>query len=384
MEEGKDSAPLRVLVMTDTLINAGAERVAVDIARGLDRARFEPVILVTRYGGPLQDVLDREGLSYEILGRKGRLSIAPWIQAHRLARSCDVIHSHKFGSNVWGALLSRTSRRPLIAHDHNWVDEEGRMYRFLMRWWIGRRARRMLCVSDGVAQRMRDYGIPDHKIQVLHHGVPNIQVESREDARGELNIPMHAAAIGIIAALRPVKAHDLLLRAVARLQTRDPRPGLWIVGDGPERDNLIALADELGIAHATHWVGEHPDAARIVRAFDVAVLCSHSEGLPLSVLEAMRAGVPVVASDVGGLTLLLADGAGALVPPGDAKQLAATLSRVLDSPDRCHAMVQLAAERVFYEYSYERGIATLGVLYDTVTGRWVEDDPDDTLEQRAA
>ena len=109
--------PWRVAMLIDSFGAGGAERIAVEVASGLDRERYSPIVVATRHGGPLENVLRQAGVDYVVLGRRRGFSPRKYLRAHRLLRNVDLIHSHKFGSNLWGALLSRTTRVPLVARD---------------------------------------------------------------------------------------------------------------------------------------------------------------------------------------------------------------------------------------------------------------------------
>jgi len=359
--------PIRVLIVLDSLVSAGAERVAVDLACALDRKRYAPMFAITRFGGSLEQRLRDAGVPYEILGRTSRLSVRPIIRLHRLARAHDVIHSHKFGSNVWAALVARTARRPLITHEHNWAEHEGATHRALHRWWIGPRARRVLCVSAEVVETLAGFGVPRGRLLLVPNGVVPVEVYERSEARARLGIAAGVGeVVGIVAALRPVKAHEVLLRAIAQLRDDHQRAvTLCVVGVGTEEARLRSLARELELDEHVVWAGERDDAARVVPAFDVSVLCSHTEGMPLAALEAMSAGVPVVTTAVGSLPELLDDGAGDMVPTDDPIALAAAITTALDRPDsERQQRVAHARARVERQFSHARAVAAIAALYD--------------------
>ena len=357
--------PIRVTTMIDSLLAGGAERVAVELACGLDRERFESHVLVTRDDGPLREVLEREGVPFTILGRTDALDLRPWRVAHRhLVEDADVLHSHKFGSNAWGALLARTARVPLVVHEHNFSQEPSRSRRLIDRRWIASRARRVMCVSESVADIERACGVPDRLIELVPNGVRIDDAWPRGAARAELGLSHSSFTVGIVGRLRPEKAHEVLLEAIAQLavtQGRDVR--LCIVGDGPRSAELQLLAGKLGIASRVTWAGERRDAATLASAFDAGVVCSHWEGLPLAALESMAAGVPLVASAVGGLPTLLDGGAGLLVPPADPAELAAAIARLMD--DRAHREAVAAAghRRVAERYSFDGMVRRVQDIY---------------------
>lgn len=323
----------RVMVLIDTLALGGAEHVAVDLACGLDPSRFAPHVLVTRSTGPLQRRLDDAGIPVTVLGRRRRISVAAYRQSRRIAAQCDLIHAHKYAGSAWGALLARATGKPLIAHEHNWSDTPSTSRSMITRHWIAPVASRYLCVSETVADDIRNDGVPADKIRVLHNAISTTPVLPRADARRELGLAPSAFVVGMVARLRPEKKHELLLDAAARVPAAQTDMTLCIVGDGPRRAFLEHLAHRLGIADRIVWAGERSQAGRLASAFDIAVLCSAWEGLPLAALEAMVAGTPLIATAVGGLPALLGDGAGILVPPNDVEALAAAITQLRSAPD---------------------------------------------------
>lgn len=359
--------PLRVTTMVDSLLAGGAERVAVELACALDRERFEPHVLVTRDDGPLRSLLEAADVPVTMLHRGATVELAPWRAAHRhLATSADLLHAHKFGSNAWGALLSRSARVPLVVHEHNFSERPGRVRRVLDRHWIATRAGRVLCVSDSVADVERACGVPERLIEVVPNGVRLDAAWTRDAARAELGIAARSFTVGIVGRLRPEKAHDVLLEAVATLARAGRDVRLCVVGDGPCRTELQLQAARLGIDGRVTWAGERRDAATLAAAFDVAVVCSHWEGLPLAALEGMAAGVPLVATQVGGLPTLLERGAGLLVPPADPAALAAALDQLIDDVDHRSRLAEAGRARVRERYSFDGMVDRVQQVYESV------------------
>jgi glycosyltransferase involved in cell wall biosynthesis len=358
--------------MIDSLLAGGAERVAVEIACGLDRKRFTPHVVVTRHGGPLEALLRAADVQFTVLGRTGRLSPAALRRSWGLARRSDLIHSHKFPSSAWAALLARAARVPLVTHDHNWSAGRSRGRALVNRFWIAPAAHRMLCVSRSVARALSEEGVPSRKIEVAENGVHLGPPATREEARRRLGLDRDELVVGSVAALRPEKAHDLLLEAVAFLRAENRRVRLCLVGSGPRADELRALASHLGIDQQVMWAGQRSDAASLVSAFDVAVICSRWEGLPLAALEALAAEVPLVSTAVGGLPDLLSGGAGFLVESPDAGLLAGSIAAVIDHPGEARARARRGRERVEERHGLDQAVRRVEAVYDAA------------LEQRVA
>ena len=188
--------------------------------------------------------------------------------------------------------------------------------------------------------------------------------------RRRLGVPDDAAVIGLVARFRPSKDHATLLRAFARLAPDYPRLHLALVGDGPLEPTLRRLAAELGVADRVVFAGPVPGALRPQIAFDVAVLSSTAEGFPNVVVEALAAGVPVVATDVGGVRDSVEDGrTGLLVPPRDPEALAQAVARLLADPAQASCYAEAGRDRVWQDFRQDAVVERLIDLYSTLVRR---------------
>jgi glycosyltransferase involved in cell wall biosynthesis len=217
----------------------------------------------------------------------------------------------------------------------------------------------------GDTLRVED-GVPRRRVAV----VPNfVEEEAFADAfpapgRAAYGIPDGAPVIGIVARLREEKDHLLLLAAMALVRRRCPAAHLLVVGDGPEHAALEARADALGIRDAVTFVGHLPNRPNPHRLFDVSVLCSRHEGFPNTVIEAMAAARPVVATAVGGIPDAVRHGeTGLLVRPGDADGLAAAIGALLEDPARAAALGEAGRHVARAEFHVDVVIPGLVALY---------------------
>jgi glycosyltransferase involved in cell wall biosynthesis len=350
--------------------SGGAETLAAAIAMGLDPTRFDRSACATREADPavLQRLVEA-GVDVTVLGRRRRLSFMPWMRLLRQLRHdrVDILHTHKFGSNVWGAVLARLARVPLVvAHEHTWSYEGRPVRKFLDRRVVARGAAVIVAVSEADARRMVDLeGIPRERIRVLPNGIPSLPPTSGADVRGELAIPADAPVVLAVGLLRPQKAFDNLIRAAALLVANHPAVRVLIAGGGPERGALQSLIGELGLGDTVTLLGPRPDVPDLLAIADVAVSSSDFEGSPLAVLEYMAAGKAIVATGVGGVPGLISGGLeGVLVPPCDEHALAEGISELLRDPERRVRLGKAARRRQQSAFTVEATVKRVERLYD--------------------
>ena len=374
MSEVGSRQRLCVLTVIDALMTAGAETVATRIALGLDSQRFESIICSTR-PSPEHHVraARAEGIEVLELQRRSKLDVWRWRPLVQLLRNgrVDVVHAHKFGSNLWAALLKPRSRLPvLIAHEHSW-SYEGTMRRIVDRELIARRADAVVAVSPTDRMRMIELErIPPEKVVFIPNGIPDRPAGKADGVRHELGLAPADSVVGTVCGLRPEKELETALRALARLAPHRPGLRFVVVGDGPERKRLERLASDLGVP--TLFLGQraNDEVPDLLAAMDVLVLTSRFEGMPLAILEWMAAGKAIVASRVGGIPAIVADGEEALlVPPRDYVTFADQLARLLDDPDERRRLGEAARRRQHEQFRFDQTIAQLEGLYERLHTR---------------
>ncbi len=307
------------------------------------------------------------------LGRSGKLDVWVWGRLARFLRRerVDVLHAHKFGSNVWGTLAGRAARVPVVlAHEHTWSYEGQPLRRLLDRELIARGADRFIAVSRADQRRMSEVEhIDPARTLFVALGTAPAPQGQRHDVRAELAIARDAPVIGTVGLLRAQKAHDVLLRASALLKARRPDLQVLIVGEGPQRESLEELARELGLQSAVHLLGFRDDVPSVLAALDVAVCSSSFEGSPIAMLEYMDAALPIASTNVGGIPDLIESGEqGLLVEPGDPSALAGAVQQLLDDPQRAREMGARAHERRRAEFDVDVMVARFEALYCELLG----------------
>jgi glycosyltransferase involved in cell wall biosynthesis len=370
---GTSSRCRRVALAIESSEPGGAEQLVLVLADLLRASGHEPVV-VTQVAGWLTERAERAGLPVWLAPQKPGLDPGWVIRfAGRLRRArIDLLHSHEFAMNVYGGAAARLIGIPSVAtiHGRHWVVDRPRRviaYRALLRLGM-----EIVAVSHDLAQYLvTGLGVPPGAVRMIHNGIPLDGYDlrppaaaERETARSELGLPLRVPLVVAVGALFPVKDHAGLVRAVSGLEGVH----LAIAGGGGEEAGLRRLAESLCVTDRVHLLGLRDDVPRVLRAADVFALSSRSEGLPLALLEAMAAGLPVVATRVGGVPEAVVDGAtGHLVAPGDPAALAAGLARVLRYPEHAADLGRAGARRVEQEFSAAVMFARYWNLYQ---GRW--------------
>jgi glycosyltransferase involved in cell wall biosynthesis len=372
---------VRVLQVVDSLWLGGAEQAAVLIASHLDRTRFEPSLLVTRGGGPLVGQVEAAGVPLHIVPRKGRYDLRGLVATLRFLRAgrFDVIHSHKVGSNALLRLMAPLLPRgtQIITHEHIPLPVGTPAAR--LNAWLAPLADRIVCCSSDTHQSILAT-MPGQQARLVT--IPNgIDVQrftprpgQREASRNALGLGPDALVAICVGRLRPQKGHEVLLQAWAQAGRSGSEAGqapgwqdaqLLIVGDGEREGELRELAAGLGIGGQVQFLGARTDIPDLLVAADIAVSASHYEGLPLALLEAMAAGLPVVSTDVGSIRDVLHDGVGGwLVPPGKPETLAARVVALAQDPARRASWGAMNRARVQAEFSVSRMVARCEQLYE--------------------
>jgi glycosyltransferase involved in cell wall biosynthesis len=360
-----------VLQVILSLNPGGTERLVLDLVQRLgDRSRQSVCCLDA--AGLWGEQLRASGTPVSLLNRKPGFhpSLARGILVAAQQSRAAILHCHQYTPFVYGALarIARPGLRLVFTEHGRLSDAPPSSKRRLVNPLLSRVATRIASVSHDLKRHMVAEGLPDARIEVIHNGIEVGPLErtSREAIRRELGVPDDRIVIGSIARLDPVKHLQALVEAVGLLKGRGRQVSAVIVGDGPERAALERQTREQGLEAGVHFVGHRDDARRYLQAMDIYVNSSISEGISLTILEAMAAGLPVVATAVGGTPEIVDDAVGRLVPSRDSSTLADAIAHLAARPALCVALGDAARKRVIDRFTIE---AMVDHYFELYTGK---------------
>lgn len=372
----RPGGPLRLLWLIDSLTLGGAERLAVAFARAVEPVEVGLTVCALKRLGdnPYEAELRATGAAVVHLGSRGLRDLSAFRRLLRLARGArvELVHAHLTDAAIWGAGLARLTGCPLVATLHV---EPGAAPRWTAPWLrervmaaaLRRWAARVIAVSAAQRDGWLAAGMAGRPPVVVPNGV-DLAVHptgEREVTRRELGIaPGDRVAIAVAALRGDEKGIDVLLRAMRRIAAGPVPARLLVVGSGAKESTFREMARALGVADHARFLGFRRDIPRLLGAADVFVLPSRRDALPTVLMEAMAAGLPVVASAVGGIPELVdAPATGRLVPPGDETALADALLELLERPSVAAALGGAGRRRAEERFGVDRWLASLGKVY---------------------
>lgn len=365
----------RILHLITRLPVGGAERLIVDIVRGLDRARYEPLVCCIQARGELAAEVEQSGIRVLCLERM-KSKRFDWRAVRDLTNllreeRIDLVHSHLYHANLYGRLAAWRAGVPAIASVHN-TYKRPKLHRRIINRLLSHATARVIAVSEDIRRDLMRYdGVRPDRIVTINNGIDLARIEtgiSRQQARERLGLPDDVLAIGCVARLEEQKGHRFLLEAMALLKEDAglaSRLRLLIVGDGRLRKALEEQAAALGVGSFTSFLGTRGDVAEILKAMDLYVMPSLWEGLSVAMLEAMAAALPVIISNVGGVSQVAGNDEFALrVPPGNAQELARAIGSLCKAPGQRAALGLRARQRVLEHFSAAAMLRELTRVYE--------------------
>jgi glycosyltransferase involved in cell wall biosynthesis len=352
---------MRVLHIISSGGMYGAEAVILNLSRSLNEGpHYSMVGVFSNSSNPnlqLHEAALKEGIESHLILCKGQVDRTAITSIRELAvrTGADVVHAHGYKADIYVYLALRRSRIPLVSTCHTWYDNNlltslyGEADRFVLRKYA-----RVVAVSDEVKQRLLKSGVREKEIHLVRNGIElgpfnNAVPSLRED------LSQDRALIGLIGRLAWEKGIDIFLRAAARVLGEFPSAQFVVVGEGPDKDKLEQLVDELNIRANVSMLGHRDNMPSVYASLDVMVSSSRQEGLPMAILEGMASSLPLVATAVGEVPTVVLDGrTGVLVPGDDLDSLTAGILELLRDPALRTRLGSAARRRVEEEYSAAR------------------------------
>jgi len=337
-------------------------------------------------GGAVADEIEKAGARVINLGAKNKLDFRILFRLHRLLKEhkTDILHSFLFHANMLGRIVGKLAGVPVILSCERTMGMESK-HRLLLNPLTAPLADKIITVSEAVREfAIAKIGIRPDKLITIYNGVdlsefsqsPNSK--GTEEAKRELGINPSCMVVGTVGHLEKEKGCEYLLQAAAQVSAQDGNVTFLLVGDGSQRAKLENLAEDLSISSNVIFMGYRTDVPRILSVMDIFVLPSLYEGLPNALLEAMAACRPVVATQVGGIPEVVADGeTGILVPQRDPGALARAICVLLEHRERAREMGIAGRKQVEKLFSVEKMIAKTEALYEELVKekmglKWVE------------
>lgn len=370
VSSARGSTPIKVLHLLVSLPVGGAEDLVAGIIKGLNPERFSAAVACLGPPGPIGLELKAQGHRVASLGLDIRHTPS-WrvvVAVRRLLQELrpDILHTHLYHPNLYGRLaalgLSLSGVVAAVHNSYTRVKFHRRLWNFALGWMTDR----VLVGSTQVWRDVRTYdAVPASRLLLLPYGIRMGELKTPEtyaEARERLRVS--GFVVGTVGRLEEQKGHAYLLKALLELRREIPDLTLVMVGEGRRQEALQRQARELGVANQVRFLGTRRDLPLIYRALDLFVQPSLWEGLPLALLKAMGAGLPVVATRVSGTLEVIADGVnGRLVAPGSPEALAQAILELYRHPEWRSQWGEAARHTVQEHYSLEAMLARLEALY---------------------
>lgn len=294
---------LKVLHLTTDLGLAGRERIIVDLVNDLQAKNYQPSIMCLYQSGQWEDNLN-PGVTVTELHKKKKLdlSVIPQIKKYLIDNNITILHCHNPGTLLYGLLAAKWAKTPLVINTEHGFSYDLSWKSKLKDQMLYNHTDYITTVSEKLKKDLNStYTINQNKIQIIKNGIkPNGILEDKDTSKRKYGMSSQMFNIGIIGRLVRVKNHRMILDAMAVLLKNNSPVNLWIVGSGELEEDLREYTQKLGIQGSVVFMGSRTDIPQVLNALDLFVLCSVSEGLSVTLLEAMNAGLPIIATNVGG------------------------------------------------------------------------------------
>ena len=359
----------RVLYLSHAFMVGGAEEMVLNLVRHLP-PRYEPMVACIHEAGPIGEEIRRTGVPFTVLGLTPGVSRPFDVLRLRDALNTlapTIVHTFLLTGSLYGRFAAMMSGVPIVIGTEVNIYENKKPLHARIERWLMKGTDAVVASAESVKQHyVAQVGADPGAVEVIYNAVDWAQLQAampRDEFRKSVGVPVDAPLAGIIARLTEQKAHRVLFESMTRPELSALH--LIVVGDGELRNDLRSRADALGIAGRVHFLGARRDLGNILGAIDIFAMPSYWEGLPLSMVLAMGAGLPVVASKVAGIPEVVKDRvSGLLVEPGNSEQLARALGALVQDPALRTRLGDEARAFVTPRFGVDGYVASITALYD--------------------
>jgi glycosyltransferase involved in cell wall biosynthesis len=318
-------------------------------------------------------VAAKEGIESHLISCKGQIDRTVFASIRDLATrtNADLVHAHGYKADIYSYFALRNSGIPLVSTCHTWYDNNplvtlyGIADRLMLRNYAA-----VVAVSNEVKQRLLKAGVREDKIHLVRNGIDLRPFDKATPSLSNTVSEDRSPIVGLIGRLSIEKGVDIFLQAAARVLVEVPSTKFVVVGEGPDRDKLESLIDELKIRQSVSMLGQRDDMPSVYASLDIMVSASRQEGLPMAVLEGMASGLPLIATPVGDVPTVVNDGrTGVMVPPENAALLASAIVTLLRNPAQRERLGAAARKLIEDEFSANRMTADYLRVYEKAASR---------------
>lgn len=340
----------------------GAEAVILNMSRTLNEGSHTSVLGVfSNSSNPnlqLHEVAVKEGVESHVIPCEGQIDPAVTTTIRKLVTQtdADVIHAHGYKADIYSYFALRRSRIPLVSTCHTWYDNNrlvtlyGKADRLVLRSYTA-----IVAVSDEVKQRLLNAGVREDKIHLIRNGIDLRPFDNVSPSLPNAVPEDHPPIVGLIGRLSIEKGVDIFLQAAAHVLAELPSTKFVVVGEGPDRDKLESLIDSLKLRQSVAMLGRRDDMPSVYASLDIMVSASRQEGMPMAILEGMASRLPIIATPVGDVPVMVRDSqTGVIVPAEDAALLASAIIDLLRDPAGRERLGTAARKLIEDEFSADR------------------------------
>ena len=368
----RSNRSINVMHIIWSLDLGGAEQVVVNLTRNFNRKRFHPIVCCLNQKGRYASLVEREGIPVFEMNKSPKLDLFLVPRLINLIKrmEVDLVHTHLFTANLWGRIAAKLAGVPVVSSEHG-MDSWRNSIDLALDRILTSVNEKVVFVSNGVKNfySQRNPAV-DRKARIIHNGIEVdkfVPLSDREEIRRQLGLSPSAHVVGIVGRLVPEKAHHHFIQAIKLLSEEDPQIRALIIGEGKLLGQLKANVVKMRLEDRIYFLGNRIELPSLYQAMDVFVMSSLREGFPLTILEAMAAQVPVIATNVGGVGECIEhEQDGILVEPSNPAKLAEAIQRVFSDQNLRENLIRNASEKVCSRFSVQKMTRDHELLYEEI------------------